>query len=473
MSDHAAAARSTMAGGLGTRSRIRSYRYALAPSRLQEDQLRSHCGAQRFAYNWGLAQVKANLEQRSAESTYGICGKDLTPALNWSAYAMRRIWNRVKSDIAPWWQENSKEAYSSGLANLATALRNWAASATKRRQGRPVGFPRFKSKKSRLSCWFTTGALGLVASDRRHVKLPRIGIVRTHESTRKLARRLESGSARIRSATVAYDGGRWFVSFSVELQGTSVSAARSKDTVGVDVGILHLAVLSTPVRGLSDASGLIANPAHHEGAIKKLRRLQRKTARRVGPDRRAGTIPSARWRRARDDVRRQHAKIANQRADTLHWLTSALAERFGTVVIEDLNVAGMLRNRRLARRISAAAWAEMRRQLEYKTDWRGGRVLVADRFYPSSKTCSGCGVVKAKLRLSERVFTCDTCGLTIDRDRNAVRNLAALAADAGTSPEMSSPSCGATENEPAGNPNRDSLRGQGYCHGKPPEGNAA
>ncbi len=135
MSDHAAAARSTMAGGLGTRSRIRSYRYALAPSRLQEDQLRSHCGAQRFAYNWGLAQVKANLEQRSAESTYGICGKDLTPALNWSAYAMRRIWNRVKSDIAPWWQENSKEAYSSGLANLATALRNWAASATKRRQG--------------------------------------------------------------------------------------------------------------------------------------------------------------------------------------------------------------------------------------------------------------------------------------------------------------------------------------------------
>lgn len=181
---------------------IRAYRFALDPGPLQEEQLRSHCGAQRFAYNWALRLVKANLEQRSAERTYGIADSELTPALNWSAYSLRRTWNTIKDDVAPWWRENSKEAYSSGLANLATALNNWAVSQSGDRQGRPMRFPRFKTKKSQLSCRFTTGAFGLVDTDRRHVKLPRIGRVRTHESTRKLARRVDRGSARIRSATV-------------------------------------------------------------------------------------------------------------------------------------------------------------------------------------------------------------------------------------------------------------------------------
>lgn len=119
--------------------------------------------------------------------------------------------------------------------------------------------------------------------------------------------------------------------------------------------------------------------------------------------------------------------MANLRRDGLHKLTTRLAGEYGTIVVEDLNVSGMLRNRRLARHIADAGFAELRRQLGYKVAWQGGRLIMADRWYPSSKTCSGCGAVKTKLPLSERTYTCITCGLALDRDLNAARNLAALA----------------------------------------------
>jgi putative transposase len=151
-------------------------------------------------------------------------------------------------------------------------------------------------------------------------------------------------------------------------------------------------------------------------------------SRRVGPDRRTGQRPSHRWEQARRQVARAHTRVANLRRDGLHQLTTKLAAEYGTVVVEDLHVTGMLRNRRLARRIADAGLGELRRQLAYKTKWNGGRYIVADRWYPSSKTCSACGTVKTKLALSERTYTCTTCGLILDRDINAARNLAALAA---------------------------------------------
>lgn len=126
---------------------------------------------------------------------------------------------------------------------------------------------------------------------------------------------------------------------------------------------------------------------------------------------------------------RAHARVAALRRDGLHKLTTRLTREHGTIVVEDLNVPGMLANRRLARHIADAGFAEIRRQLAYKTSWNGGRLLVAERWYPSSKTCSGCGAVKAKLALSEREYHCEVCGLVMDRDRNAAANLAALAAE--------------------------------------------
>lgn len=140
---------------------VQAYQFALDPAPEQEAMLRSHCGAQRYAYNWGLARVRANLGQREAEKSYGITEDDRTPSLSWSAWSLRKDWNQAKAQVAPWWAGNSKEAYASGLANLAAALGNWRESKSGKRNGPKVRFPRFKGKRAGLSCRFTTGAFGL------------------------------------------------------------------------------------------------------------------------------------------------------------------------------------------------------------------------------------------------------------------------------------------------------------------------
>jgi putative transposase len=406
---------------------MRALLFALDPTPAQAQAFRSHCGAQRFAFNFGLALVRANLDQREAERSYGIADADLTPAASWSAYGLRRIWNATKSEAAPWWAENSKESYSSGLANLAAALSKWASSRSGTRAGPRVAFPRFKGRRSRSSCRFTTGAFGL-AADRRHVRLPRIGAVRTCESTRKLARKIETGQARIRSATLSWQRGRWHVSFSVELPDPEPPDREPAPhgggrVVGVDLGVSTLATLSTGRR--------VPNRRHLDRELARLRRAQRRVSRRRGPDRRTGQQPSNRWRKARARADRIHTRVANLRRDDSHRFTTPLVRKYNVIVIEDLHVAGMVRNRRLARHIAGAGWAEIRRQLTYKTQRAGVRLIVADRWFASSKICSGCGAAKAKLGLSERSYVCTACGLVLDRDLNAARNLVALAA-AGT-----------------------------------------
>ncbi|MGH3858849.1 IS607 family element RNA-guided endonuclease TnpB, partial [Actinokineospora sp.] len=280
---------------------LQACRFALDPTPAQGAVLRSHCGAQRYAYNWGLARVKAKLDQRTAEKSYGVAEPELTPSVSWSAYSLRKHWNRTKDVVAPWRAENSKEAYSSGLANLATALTNWNASKNGKRRGPKVRFPRFTGKRAGLSCRFTTGSFGL--ADRGHVRLPRIGVVRTHESTRKLARHVERGTARIRSATVTCRGGRWFCSFSVEIDRQDPAPTRPASVVGVDLGVKSPAVLST--------GEVIPNPRHLDVALRELRRLGRQAARRVGPDRRTRQTPSARWRKTQDRIRRLHTRVVD------------------------------------------------------------------------------------------------------------------------------------------------------------------
>ncbi|MDN5917097.1 MAG: IS607 family element RNA-guided endonuclease TnpB [Pseudonocardia sp.] len=391
---------------------IRAYLFALDPTDQQVEAMRSHCGAARVAYNWCLDQVRANWGQRRAEESYGIPEHERTPWINTSAYSLRKAWNAAKHEVAPWWAENSKEAYATGCANLSTALGN-------RRAGR-TRTPRFKSKRrARLACRFSTGSFGLVR-DRRHVQLPVIGTVRTAESTRKLARKLDTGRARIRSATLSFQRGRWHVSLSVELPDHEPAPRTGGRVVGVDLGITQLATLSTGQK--------VPNGRRLDAQLRRLRRAQRVCARRRGPDRRTGTEPSQRWRTARARVDRIHTRVANLRRNDTHQLTARLARAHDVIVIEDLHVAGMLRNRRLARYIAGAAWAQIRRQLTYKSERSGVCLVVADRWFASSKTCSGCGTVKAKLALSERRHACMSCGVVLDRDHNAALNLAALAA---------------------------------------------
>jgi putative transposase len=389
---------------------LQAYRFALDPSPRAERVLASHVGARRFAFNWGLALVKERLEARWR-------GEDVE--VPWALPVLRREWNRAKEAAAPWWRENSKEAYSSGLAGLADALRNWHASRKGRRKGRRVSFPRFKKKgRCRESVCFTTGAIRV--DDKSHVVLPRIGRVRTHEPTTALLERIEAEKARILRATVSREGGRWFVSFTCEVEREPKRPQCPAAVVGVDAGLRHLAVLSTGEK--------VPNPRPLKQALRTLARLNRELARRK---------PGSKNREeTRKRLARLHARIARIRRDALHKLTTRLAHTCGTVVVEALHVAGMLRNRRLSRSVADAALAELRRQLGYKTVWYGSRLVEAERFYPSSKPCSRCGAVKESLPLWERVFRCDACGIVLDRDENAARNLAALAAAvAGSGPE--------------------------------------
>jgi putative transposase len=394
---------------------VQAYRFALDPSAAQVRDLQRHCGAARFAFNWALAVVKANLDQRGAERSYGIADGELTPSVGWNLPALRRAWNAAKPMVAPWWAQCSKESYNTGLDGVARALNNWADSRSGKRAGRKMGFPRFGSRRRTVpSVRFTTGTIR-VEADRHHVTLPRLGRIRTHESTRKLARRLEAGTARIMSATVRDHGGRWHVSFTVAVTRSQRTPAQPNKIVGVDLGVTHLAVLST--------GELVPNPKHLNQALGRLRSTSRSLARRHGPDRRTGQQPSQRWQRAKARLGRVHARVGHLRADGLHKLTTRLTRTYGTIVVEDLNVAGMLSNRRLARAIADAGFGQIRQHLTYKTRWHGGELVVADRWFASSKTCSSCGVMKTKLRLQERAFHCDSCGLIIDRDLNAALNL--------------------------------------------------
>ncbi|MET7688398.1 IS607 family element RNA-guided endonuclease TnpB [Streptomyces sp. NPDC005483] len=444
---------------------VQGYRFAFDPNAAQEQGLRSHCGAARAAYNWAVSWVTASWWQRRAEASYGIDEDGLTPWRSWSLPVLRKEFNRIKTTdptFADWWQENSKEAYNTGLANAAAAFDNYAKSRQGRRKGGRVGVPRRKVKrKARLACRFTTGTIR-VEPGGRHVTLPRLGTIRTHEPTAKLLARLRTRGTRVLSVTVRHERGRWFVSFQVETARDITRVARPDTAVGIDVGVKHLAVLA-------DSDGEIRyepNPRHLDGMLKLLKFHSRRVTRRQGPDHRTDQKPSKRWEKANRERNRLHHRVADLRTDALHKLTTRIRAEYGTVVVEDLNVAGLLRNGRLARQVADAGFGEIRRQLTYKGRRNACRTIVANRWYPSSKTCSNCGAVKAKLPLHVRVFTCDACGPVLDRDENAARNLVALAAcPAGTgvagdqdTPRVSKPR-GADRKTRRQRPDQDTGRG--------------
>ncbi|MEX5637264.1 IS607 family element RNA-guided endonuclease TnpB [Parafrankia sp. FMc2] len=393
---------------------LQAFRFALDPNNAQLADLHRHAGAARFAYNWGLALVKAALAQRDAEKSYGLGGDALT-AVPWTLPALRLRFNQAKNNVAPWWTECSKEAFSAGLDQLARALKNFSDSKKGKHKGRRVGFPRFKKRgKARASFRYTTGAYG--PSGDLAVKLPRVGRVKVHEPMGALTGRLAVSQARLLGATVSRTAGRWYVSFTVEadreVPAEPTSRQRRGGMVGVDVGLKHLAVLSTGEH--------VDNPKPLARSLRTLRRTSRAYAR--------SKPGSAGRRKLAARLAGTHAHVAHQRRDGLHKLTTRLATSHEVIVVEDLHVAGMARNRRLARAVADTGMAEIRRLLAYKTVWYGSRLHVADRWYPSSKTCSGCGWRNPSLTLSDRMFHCQSCGLAIDRDTNAAINLRILVA---------------------------------------------
>lgn len=366
----------------------------------------SHAGAARFAYNAGLAHVKAAL--------------DAGEKPEWSYFSLINWWNANKDTLAvsadgvPWWRENSKRAAETGLRWLADGLSNWSKSRKGKRKGRRVGFPKFKSKDRETPrfSYSTSGAHtgGLIKGDPKALWLPRIGRVHCFEN---VTARVDG--ARVLNMTISRRGGRWYAALTVERDEPTVKQAPKGGAVGIDLGVKALATLSDGT--------VIPNPHHLQADEQRLKRAQQALSRKMkGSKRRA---------KAKDRVARLHARIANRRTDTLHKLTARLAQTYSDICIEDLNVAGMVKNHHLAKVISDVSFYELRRQLEYKTAKTGAKLHVIDRWYPSSKTCSNCGSVKAKLSLKERTYKCEHCGLVIDRDLNAAINIMV----AGSAPE--------------------------------------
>ena len=365
----------------------------------------SHAGAARFAYNAGLAHVKETLD--------GGETADL------SHYALRRWWNANKDELAVnrdtgvvWWNQNSKEAYSMALRELAQGFSNWSKSRKGQRKGKRVGFPKFKSKNTTMRFAYSTAFTAPTANDPYGLKLSRIGRVHCMENLYKRV-----AGAHVVRVSVSRRAGNWYASLTVERESAapaSVSAPK-RGAVGVDLGVKNLATLSD--------GAVIPNPRALNAKLRVLRKAQQALSRKV--------TGGARRERAKKHVARLHARVADVRADAMNKATTMLARNYSVVCIEDLNVAGMVKNRSLARSLSDASLGEFRRQLEYKTARTGAALRVVDRWFPSSKTCSNCGVVKAKLSLSERVFNCDNCGLSLDRDLNAAINIRV----AGSAPE--------------------------------------
>lgn len=309
-----------------------AYRFALDPTPAQRRALAAHVGAARVAFNCMLGEVKATLEAREWERR--LLGGPVTEAHGWSVPALRRTWNANKQRWAPWWRECSKEAFNTGLASLATALDNWAKSRRGERRGPSMGFPRFRKKgRGPQSVRFTTGAIR-VEADRHHVVLPRLGRIRTHESTRKLAAKIEGGRARILSATVTRSAGRWQVSFTVEVHrvvgrpAVPAHVAADQAIVGVDAGVNTLAMVCAP-------DGTVIHQEPHPGGLAaaqgRLHCLGRKAARQQQG--------SKRWRKTQRRIARCHHRAANLRRDALAKLTTRLAQCHEVVVVEDLNVA--------------------------------------------------------------------------------------------------------------------------------------
>lgn len=373
----------------------------LDPTPRQERMLVAHAGAARFAYNCLLAHVKADMDARVKPE--------------WSMYALRKWWNVNKRTLAmnadtglPWWQEYSKEAYSYAAQCLANGLFNWSQSRHGKRYGRRVGFPAFKRKnKTRMAFAYTTGSFGIVADNPHAVRLPKIGVVHCFENVTKRVH-----GAHVLRMSVNKQGDGWYASLTLDKQPAAVVHAHGN--VGVDLGIKQFATISDGT--------VIPNPHPYRTAKRKIGRLQRQLSRQQ--------YDSHRYQQTKQHLNAQYARTRHIRLDMQHKLSTYLVRHWKSIGIEDLNVQGMVKNRRLAQAIQDAAFYQFRTLLTYKSLASNTNLVIADRFYPSSKTCSQCGSVKTKLSLTQRTYKCEYCGFELDRDLNAAINLAQLAKSA-------------------------------------------
>jgi putative transposase len=358
-----------------------------------------HTGTARFAYNWGLG-LRIALYNKDQKST--------------NAIEQHRLLNSLKSSEFPWMYEVSKCAPQEALRDLDKAFKNFFRGL---KQGQRVGFPKFKKRSFNESFRLT----GTIIVKNRQIQLPRLGTIRLKETSNVIGK--------ILSATVSREADRWYVSLTVEKE-VETPQSITGEIVGIDVGLHCFATLSNGQKEFA--------PKPLEKEMERLKRFSKQHSRKI--------VGSNNRRKSAFKLARHHRRIRNIRKDYLHKFSTNLAKTKSVIVVEDLDIKGMLHGF-LNRPIHDAGWGEFRRMLEYKTTWYGSKLIVAPRYYPSSKTCSQCGCIVEKMPLSVREWTCQKCQALHDRDLNAAINLVSLYT--GSSPGIHAcgdPSVGGTGN---------------------------
>lgn len=364
---------------------IFAHKIALDLTQGQEAYCRRAAGTARFTYNWALAEWQRQYHA-GAQPT---------------ATTLKRQWNAVKYARYPWLAAIHRDAHAQPFAHLQRAFQAFFQNWKDRKAGkttRKVGYPTFKKKGQHDSFYLANDKVQVQG---KRLRMPKLGWVRLREALRFTGKLL--------GIVVSRTADRWYASCSVRVDPLPSSCENQVGSCGVDLGIHHLATLSTPREHIDGPQPLRA-------ARKQLRRLNREFARRVKG--------SAHWHQTKRKLGRLHARIAAIRADSLHKLTTRLTRTYATIVIEDLHVAGMVQNHHLARAISDMGLGTFRQMLTYKAAVSGTVIVVADRWFPSTRLCR-CGVVNATMTLADRVFVCAACGFTDDRDFHAAANLEA------------------------------------------------
>ena len=358
---------------------MKAHKIRIFPNKEQETYLLKACGTARFAYNWALSKWK-ELYEAGTKVNEGLLRKEL---------------NSIKREEFPWMLEVTKCAPEQAVKNLGSAFANFFRKCKKGEKA----YPRFKKKGQRDSFYFSNDKGKIIGKELFVPKLKQS--IRCSEELRF--------SGKIMSYTISKNVDRWYVSIAVETE-HKLERKENKPCVGIDLGIKTLATLS-------DGTVFTTKKFYHN-AEKKLKILQRQLSRKVKG--------SANRAKTKLKLARQHRKVRLARKDYLHQITTKIATTYNKVVIEYLNIKGMLKNRKLAKAIQNMSFYMFRSFLESKAKQTGCEVIVADRWFPSSKKCSGCGKIKKDLNLKMRVYVCDVCGLEIDRDLNASKNLEEL-----------------------------------------------
>jgi putative transposase len=376
----------------------RAHKIRLNPTSEQEIYFRKATGTARFAYNWGLNEIKQALDAGRAPE---------------SALDLKARFNALKREQFPWVYEVTKCAVEGAFSNLQSAVTNFLRSKRGERKGKRMGFPKWKSRRKGYGSFYL--ANDKFSLDGHFLNVPKLGSVNMTESLRL--------AGKILGATISYRAGWWWVSIQVEVP--HELPTHQGHALGVDVGVKELAVDSDGVR--------FENQKPLRKAIGRVKRLQRTVSRRVkGSKNRSKAVLK---------LARAHYRVACVRSDMHHKATTQIARKAALIGIEDLNVAGMMGNRKLAQALSDAGLSDFHRQLHYKAAWHGGQVVTIGRFFPSSKLHNGCGGYKDDLDLADRVWVCPVCKEQVDRDLNAARNIRDEALRLRASPVVATSGC--------------------------------